>query len=158
MPAHRRRGRIGAFVRTPPGCICAPRRGVQLTAPTLGERVSAARQPGNRGGGALTAAGVLAALLAAALMAAACVPVTRPVIKIGLVAPFEGRYRDVGYEVIYAVRLAVREAHAAGGVAGYAVELTALADGGDPASAAEQARKLGTPPQNRGALADRVTR
>ncbi len=125
-----------------------------MNAPTLGERVSAARQPGNRGGGALTAAGVLAALLAAALMAAACVPVTRPVIKIGLVAPFEGRYRDVGYEVIYAVRLAVREANAAGGVAGYAVELTALDDGGDPASAAEQARKLGTDPQIMGVIGD----
>jgi ABC-type branched-subunit amino acid transport system substrate-binding protein len=63
------------------------------------------------------------------------------------VAPFEGRYRDVGYEVIYAVRLAVREANAAGGVAGYSVELTALDDSGDPASAADQARKLATDPQ-----------
>ena len=84
----------------------------------------------------------------------ACVPVTRPVIKIVLVAPFEGRYRDVGYEVIYAVRLAVREANAAGGVAGFSVELTALDDSGDPASAAEQARKLGTDPQIAGVIGD----
>ncbi len=95
-----------------------------------------------------------ARLLIAALLVAACVPVTRPVVKIGLVAPFEGRYRDVGYEVIYAVRLAVREANAAGGAAGYGVELTALDDGGDPAAAAEQARKLGTDPQVVGVIGD----
>lgn len=93
-------------------------------------------------------------MLAGALLVAACVPVTRPIIKIGLVAPFEGRYRAVGYEVIYAVRLAVREANAAGGVAGYAVELTALDDSGDPASAAEQARKLATDPQIAGVIGD----
>src|SRR4029077_12068523 len=93
-------------------------------------------------------------LLLGALLAAACVPVTRPVIKIGLVAPFEGRYRDVGYEVIYAVRLAVREANAAGGVAGFGVELSALDDRGDPASAAEQARKLGTDPQIAAVIGD----
>ncbi|MDW8325320.1 MAG: ABC transporter substrate-binding protein [Anaerolineales bacterium] len=76
-----------------------------------------------------------------------CLPITRPVVKIGLVAPFEGRYRNLGYEVIYAVRLAVREANAAGGVAGYSVELSALDDSGDPEMAAEQARKLATDPQ-----------
>jgi ABC-type branched-subunit amino acid transport system substrate-binding protein len=93
-------------------------------------------------------------LLVAALCLPACVPVTRPVVKIGLVAPFEGRYRDVGYEVIYAVRLAVREANAAGGAAGYSVELTALDDGGDPAAAVEQARKLATDPQIAGVIGD----
>lgn len=93
-------------------------------------------------------------LLAAALCLPACVPVTRPVVKIGLVAPFEGRYRDVGYEVIYAVRLAVREANAAGGAAGYSIELTALDDRGDAASAVEQARKLATDPQIAGVIGD----
>ncbi len=72
---------------------------------------------------------------------------TRPTVKLGLVAPFEGRYRELGYEVIYAVRLAVREANAAGGVAGYSVELTALDDSGNPAQAREQAAKLITDPQ-----------
>ena len=66
----------------------------------------------------------------------------RPTVKIGLVAPFEGRYRYVGYDVIYAVRLALREANAAGGVGGYTVELAAYDDGGDPAMAIGQARKL----------------
>lgn len=77
----------------------------------------------------------------------ACVPSTRPSVKIGLVAPFEGRYRAIGEEIIYAVRLAVREANEAGGVNGYSVELMAYDDGGDPAQAEEQARKLATDPQ-----------
>lgn len=77
----------------------------------------------------------------------ACLPITRPVVKIALVAPFEGRYRDVGYEVIYAVRLAVREANANGGVAGYSVELLALDDVGSVEMAVEQARKVTTDPQ-----------
>ncbi len=64
--------------------------------------------------------------------------------KIGLVAPFEGRYRYVGYDVIYAVRMALREANAAGGVEGYSVELVAYDDGAEPAMAVEQARKLAT--------------
>ena len=36
----------------------------------------------------------------------------RPVIKIGLVAPFEGRDRAIGYDAVYAARLAVRQANA----------------------------------------------
>ena len=67
--------------------------------------------------------------------------------KIGLVAPFEGRYRYVGYDVVYAVRLALREANAAGGVGAYSVELVAYDDGADPAMAAEQARKLAADPE-----------
>ena len=70
----------------------------------------------------------------------------RPTVKIGLVAPFEGRYRYVGYDVIYAVRLALREANAAGGVGGYSVELVAYDDRADPALAVEQARKLAADP------------
>ncbi len=70
----------------------------------------------------------------------------RPVVKIGLVAPFEGRYRYIGYDVIYAVRLAVREVNAAGGVAGYGVELVAYDDGADSIQAPVQARKLAVDP------------
>src|SRR3972149_10909793 len=62
-----------------------------------------------------------------------CLPSTRPTVKIGLIAPFEGRYREIGEEVIYSARLAVREANASGGLGGYAVELMAFDDGGDPA-------------------------
>jgi branched-chain amino acid transport system substrate-binding protein len=69
-----------------------------------------------------------------------------PVVKIGLVAPFEGRYRYVGYDVIYAVRLALREANAVGGVGGYRVELAAYDDQADPVLAVEQGRKLAVDP------------
>ncbi len=86
------------------------------------------------------------------ILLAACVPVVRPTIKIGLVAPFEGRYRDLGYEVIFAVRLAVREANRVGGVAGYSIDLISLDDSGDEAMAVEQARKLATDPQLVGAI------
>ena len=67
---------------------------------------------------------------------------TQPVVKIGLIAPFEGLGRPVGYEVLYAVKLAVRERNGAGGVGGYRVALVALNDNDDPAHAARQARKL----------------
>lgn len=69
-----------------------------------------------------------------------------PVLKIGLVAPFEGRYRSVGYDAIYAARLAVREINAAGGIGPYRVALVALDDGGDPALAYDVAASLVTDP------------
>jgi len=77
----------------------------------------------------------------------ACLPPALPrVIKIGLVAPFEGRYRYIGYDAIYAARLAVREINAAGGVAGWALELAAYDDRADPEMARAAARNLATDP------------
>src|SRR5574341_465176 len=81
------------------------------------------------------------------LLLTACVPSAKPSIKIGLVGPFEGRYREIGEEVIYAVRLAVREVNQRGGLEGYTVELVAFDDGGDPDQAAEQAHKMVADPQ-----------
>jgi ABC-type branched-subunit amino acid transport system substrate-binding protein len=72
---------------------------------------------------------------------------TQPVVKIGLVAPFEGRYRSIGYEAIYAARLAIREINAKGGINGQRVELVALDDGGEPDKAIEAARQLVIDPQ-----------
>lgn len=63
-------------------------------------------------------------------------------VKIGLVAPFEGRHRPVGYDVIYSARLAIREANAAGGIGDYRVALVALDDFGDPEIASETAASL----------------
>jgi len=87
------------------------------------------------------------------LLAACHVPgAVRPTVKIGLVAPFEGRYRYVGYDLFPAVRLAVREVNQDGGIGAgtkaspYFVELVAYDDGGDPAMAAQQARKLTVDP------------
>ncbi len=67
---------------------------------------------------------------------------TPPVLKIGMIAPFEGLYRPQGYAALYAVKLAIRERNRAGGVAGYGIELVALNDDGEPTAAALQARKL----------------
>jgi len=86
-------------------------------------------------------------LFALAFLLAACSASTAPVIKIGLVAPFEGRYRSMGYEAIYAARLAIREINAKGGINGYRLELVALDDRGDRDMAIESARKLAIDPQ-----------
>jgi branched-chain amino acid transport system substrate-binding protein len=67
---------------------------------------------------------------------------TKPIVKVGLVAPFEGLYRPLGYEVLYAVKLAIRERNASGGVAGYMVELVALNDDNEPAVAVQRAREM----------------
>lgn len=75
------------------------------------------------------------------LLLSACTSVD-PVIKIGLVAPFEGAQRVVGYDVIYSARLAVREINQAGGIGGYRVALVALDDSGDPELARQTAQSL----------------
>lgn len=89
--------------------------------------------------------------LLSALVLVGCT-VTKPIIKIGLVAPFEGSYRDVGYDALYGVKLALREWNEAGGVKGYMVELVALDDGGDPAQAPAQVSELILDPLVMGAI------
>ncbi len=69
-----------------------------------------------------------------------------PVIKIGLVGPFEGENRAIGYDVIYSARLAVREINEAGGIGGYRVSLVALDDSGDPELARGAAESLAIDP------------
>jgi ABC-type branched-subunit amino acid transport system substrate-binding protein len=73
--------------------------------------------------------------------------VTRPVLKIGLVAPFEGYYRYVGYDAIYAARLALRQANGIGETGRYTVELTAYDDRGTADGARVAARNLALDPQ-----------
>jgi ABC-type branched-subunit amino acid transport system substrate-binding protein len=80
-------------------------------------------------------------ILALLLFPVACASVD-PVVKIGLVGPFEGRYRAIGYDAIYSARLAVREINQAGGIGGYRVALVALDDSGDPQLARETAASL----------------
>ncbi|MGC8838441.1 MAG: ABC transporter substrate-binding protein [Anaerolineae bacterium] len=65
---------------------------------------------------------------------------------VGLVAPFEGLLRWEGYRLLYAVKLALSEANARGGVGGRSVVLVALDDGDDPARAARVARQMATDP------------
>jgi len=77
---------------------------------------------------------------------------TRPVVKIGLAAPFEGLYRSLGYDALYGVKLAVRECNARGGVGGVMVELVALDDHFDPARAASVAREMAVDPDVMGVI------
>lgn len=84
-------------------------------------------------------------LTLATLLAAGCASV-KPVVKVGLVAPFEGRYRAVGYDAIYSARLAVREINTAGGIGGRRVALVALDDRGDPELARQAAATLAVDP------------
>lgn len=92
--------------------------------------------------------------LCALLLAACNFPGSvKPTVKIGLSAPFEGLERDLGYEALHAVRLAVRERNASGGVAQrFLVELVALNDLNEADKAAEQARKMAIDPGVLGVL------
>jgi len=83
-------------------------------------------------------------LLALLLAETGCLPglSTRPTFKIGLVAPFEGLYRYLGYDALYAAKLAIRERNQSGGVEGYMVELVALNDDQDPQAATQRAREM----------------
>jgi branched-chain amino acid transport system substrate-binding protein len=91
----------------------------------------------------------IATLLFYLLVAAGgCVPTLypQPTVKIGLVAPFEGLHRPLGYEALYAAKLAIGERDEQGGVGGYPVELVALNDDQDPESAAQRAREMAVDP------------
>ncbi len=69
-----------------------------------------------------------------------------PSVKMGLVAPFEGFYRAEGYDALYAVKMAVREANASGELGGYRLELVALDDSNSPAGAVTAAGKISLDP------------
>ncbi len=87
-------------------------------------------------------------------------PNTPEVVKLGLIAPFEGPSRPLGYAVLQAVRLRLQRWNEGGGVP--RVELVALNDDGDPALAARLPGQLALdpdvllvlgPPQGQTALA-----
>ena len=94
-------------------------------------------------------------LAACCLLLAACTfsGSVKPTVKVGLSAPFEGLYRDLGYEALYAVRLAVRQRNEGGGVGGrYLVELVALNDFNEAEEAVRQAREMAVDPGILGVL------
>ncbi len=92
---------------------------------------------------------IVAGLLACILLIPAligCIAATPPVTRIGLVAPFEGRFREIGVDVIPAVRLALREWAANSTGDNLAIELIAYDDLGTVDDAIIQAERLTTDP------------
>jgi ABC-type branched-subunit amino acid transport system substrate-binding protein len=82
-------------------------------------------------------------MAAGCLLLAACCASVQSTVKIGLSAPFEGSHRDLGYEVLYAVQLAVRERNDEGGVGRRClVEMVALNDFNEPQEAVAQAYEM----------------
>ena len=82
------------------------------------------------------------ALILVAIFATGCLQTTPQLIKIGLIAPFEGRYREVGNDVVPAVRLAIREWAVMHPNEAVTVELVTYDDRGDPTEAITQAERL----------------
>ena len=74
------------------------------------------------------------------LCLAACVAGGSPPQKIALLAPFEGQYREIGYNALYAVRLAFSDAEPE------RAQLLAVDDGGTPASAVARVKALNLDP------------
>ncbi len=84
----------------------------------------------------------IAALLI--LLLAACRSVPELPLRVALLAPFEGRYREIGYSALYPARLAAEDS---------GVALLAVDDGGTVESAAERARALTLDPQIKAVVA-----
>ncbi len=92
-----------------------------------------------------TLRGPACALLAGclALLAACAMPGdAAPLVKVGVVAPFEGLGRSFGYSVLPAIKVAVDEANASAALGRYRAALVVLNDDDDPATAAQQVRGL----------------
>jgi len=114
-------------------------------------------------GGFFVNKAILLALLGlASILLGACSPPgsTPPVVKIGLIAPFEGPSRPLGYSVLNGVRLRLQQWNDAGNSP--RVELVALNDNSDPDLAAQLPAQLAVdsdillvlgPPQGHTALA-----
>ena len=87
--------------------------------------------------------GILNMTLAAALLCACTLPGNAaPVVKIGLIAPFEGLGRPLGYGVLPAVKAAIAEANESRALGRYRVALVALNDDLDPRTAEAQANAI----------------
>lgn len=65
-----------------------------------------------------------------------CATARPETVRVALLAPFEGRYREVGYDLLYAARLGLQDAGQPN------VELLPIDDGGTPESALTRARAL----------------
>lgn len=92
-----------------------------------------------------TRVAVFAVLAGVALLLSGCAALpgnAAPVVKIGVIAPFEGAGRPLGYAVLPAIKAVVAEANASGRLGRYRVAVVAFNDNLDPGTAAEQAKAL----------------
>jgi len=85
-------------------------------------------------------------LFFAALLSGCAVSQSEAIIKIALLAPFEGRNRDIGYDALYAARLAIHEHD------NNRIELLAVDDGGTPETARQRVIALQNDPTVQGLL------
>ena len=69
-----------------------------------------------------------------------------PVVKIGVIAPFEGVGRPLGYAVLPAIKAAIAEANASGALGRYRVSVVAFNDDLHGPTAAAQAQALALDP------------
>jgi ABC-type branched-subunit amino acid transport system substrate-binding protein len=90
---------------------------------------------------------LLLPVLALVLLLAGCAAHNAaPVIKLGVIAPFEGAGRPLGYAVLPAIKEVVREANDRSAFGPYRVTVVAFNDDLDPAIAAAQAEALALDP------------
>jgi len=64
------------------------------------------------------------------------------IVKVALVGPFTGRYREIGYDVIYSSRLAIRNFNQSRDESDIRLALVALDDFGEPQTAEKNAQAL----------------
>lgn len=87
----------------------------------------------------------VAALVCVALLCSGCAALpgnAASVVKIGVIAPFEGAGRPLGYAVLPAVKAVAAAANNSGALGDTRVTVVAFNDNLDPVTAAEQARAL----------------
>jgi ABC-type branched-subunit amino acid transport system substrate-binding protein len=91
---------------------------------------------------------LLSVLLFLLLFSAACAHPgdAAPVVKLGLIAPFEGAGRPLGYAVLPVIKDVLAQANAGGDLGRYRVALVALDDSLDAGTAARQAKALALDP------------
>ncbi len=82
----------------------------------------------------------LLSVMAALLLSGCAVYTTPDVTRIALLAPFEGRYREVGYQALYAARMAIADTGRTD------LELLAVDDGGSTQTAVDRATALNNDP------------
>jgi hypothetical protein len=86
-------------------------------------------------------------ILALVLSACSAAGDAAPVVKIGLIAPFEGLGRASGYTVLPVIQDAITAANSSGAFGEYRVGLVALNDGSSGLEAAAQAQALALDPE-----------